>query len=121
MRRDDALLLDMLLACQKLVRFTDSITIDAFLANELVQSAVIREFQVLGDAARLVTEPTRAVHPAIPWRVIAGMRNRLVHAYFDIRLEAVWDTIQHDIPPLLTALEAIRSAPDGSEADHDNT
>ena len=110
MRRDDALLLDMLLACRKLVRFTQGLTSDAFQQNELVQSAVIREFQVLGDAARLVTDATQQTHPQIPWRTIAGMRNRLVHAYFDIRLDAVWDTIQNDIPPLLTALQSILPA-----------
>lgn len=121
MRRDDALLLDMLLACQKLQRFTNGMTVETFLASELVQSAVIREFQVLGDAARLISEAAQNAHPTIPWRVIAGMRNRLVHAYFDIRLEAVWDTIQNDIPPLLTTLEAITTTTGGSEAESDNT
>jgi len=56
MRRDDALLLDMLLACRKLVRFSQGLTSDDFRQSELVQRAVIREFQVLGDAARLVSD-----------------------------------------------------------------
>jgi len=116
MRRDDALLLDMLLACRKLVRFTQGLTADAFQQNELVQSAVIREFQVLGDAARLVTDATEQNHPQIPWRAIAGMRNRLVHAYFDIRLDAVWDTVQNDIPQLLTTLESV--LPAGNDHGH---
>ena len=111
MRRDDALLLDMLLACRKLVRFTKGMTASNFITNELVQSAVIRELQVLGDAARLVTEATRNLYTDIPWRVMTGMRNRLVHAYFDIRLEAVWNTIQSDIPSLITSLEATISTP----------
>jgi uncharacterized protein with HEPN domain len=107
MRRDDALLLDMLLACRKLMRFTQPLALDDFRQSDLVQSAVMREFQVLGDAARLVSDATKNAQPHIPWQVITGMRNRLVHVYFDIRLDVVWDTIQGDIPPLLTALEAL--------------
>jgi uncharacterized protein with HEPN domain len=114
MRRDDALLLDMLLACQKIARFTHGMNAEAFQSNELVQSAVIREFQVLGDAARLITDVTRAAHPEIPWAVIAGMRNRLVHAYFDVRLDTVWNTIQYNIPPLTAALEAIAPTSEGA-------
>jgi uncharacterized protein with HEPN domain len=107
MRRDDALLLDMLLACRKLLRFTSGLNADSFRVNDLVQSAVLREFQVLGDAARQVSDVTRGAYPEVPWHMIAGMRNRLVHAYFDIRLDTVWNTIQQDIPQLAAALEAI--------------
>lgn len=104
----------MLLACQKLIRFTNGMTAEAFQANDLVQSAVIREFQVLGDAARLVTDATKAMFPQIPWNVIAGMRNRLVHAYFDIRIETVWNTSQQDIPPLAATLAAISPTADAA-------
>jgi uncharacterized protein with HEPN domain len=110
MRRDDALLLDMVLACRKLMRFTQGLTLDNSRQSELVQSAVMREFQVIGDAARLITDATKSAQPHILWRVIAGMRNRLAHVYFDIRLDAVWDTIQSDIPPLITALASLVSA-----------
>ena len=116
MRRDDALLLDMLLACRKLMRFTQGLTVDDFRQSELVQSAVMREFQVLGDAARLITDATKSAQPHIPWWAIAGMRNRLVHVYFDIRLDAVWDTIQSDIPPLITTLEALVPAEQSAES-----
>lgn len=116
MRHDDALLLDMLTACRKLVRFTQGLTADSFQTNELVQSAVLREFQVLGDAARLISDATKDAHRSIPWRLIAGMRNRLVHTYFDVRLDVVWETIQQDIPPLLAALEAIGTGTELGEA-----
>ena len=58
----------------------------------------MRELQVRGDASRLVTDATKTQYPAIPWRAIAGMRNRIVHACFDVRLAVLWDTIQYEIP-----------------------
>lgn len=106
MRRDEALFLDMFLALQRIERFTHGLREDEFLTNELVQSAVIREFQVLGEAARLVSEEARDRHPTIPWRIIAGMRNRLIHEYFDIRLDVVWTTIQRDLPQLIRHVAA---------------
>lgn len=67
----------------------------------------MREFQVLGEAARLVTETTRQQHATVPWRLIAGIRNRLIHKYFDVRLDVVWETIQRDVPLLIAQLEAL--------------
>lgn len=107
MRSNDALLLDMLLAARKIVRFLDRLTEAEFQGNDLVQSAVLREFQVLGEAARVIGEEARTQYPDIPWHLIAGMRNRLVHAYFDVRLEVVWDTAHEDIPAIITQLERI--------------
>ncbi len=107
MRRDDALLLDMLVAARKIVRFLQGLTERDFQANELVQSAVIRELQVIGEAARLISPETRAKHNDIDWHAITGMRHRLVHEYFDIRLDVVWETAVEHIPPLVAALERI--------------
>ncbi len=120
MRRDTALILDMLLACRKLARFTKDLNAESFQANDLVQSAVLREFQVLGEAARQLSDATKGDYPQIPWSVIAGMRNRLVHAYFDIRLDTVWNTIQQDIPPLTAALEAVALAAENAETSGDD-
>lgn len=107
MRSDTALLLDMLLAVRKIVRYTQGLDAQVFEANDLVQSAVVRELQVLGEAARLVSDVTKQQYTAIPWRLIAGMRNRLIHEYFDIRLDVVWETIQRDLPALIAELETI--------------
>jgi uncharacterized protein with HEPN domain len=107
MRSDDALLLDMLIAARKIQRFTSSMTQDVFYQTEVVQSAVIREIQVIGEAARLISDETKAQHNEILWPVISGMRNRMIHEYFNIDLGIVWDTIQYDIPPLIVQLEKI--------------
>jgi uncharacterized protein with HEPN domain len=105
MRSDDALLLDMLLAARKIQRFMVEMTLAEFRANEMAQSAVIRELQVIGEAARMITDTTRASNTGIDWRAIAGMRNRLVHEYFSVQLDVVWKTVQTDIAPLISQLE----------------
>lgn len=105
MRRDDALLLDMLIAARKIHRFTAGMTREDFVTNEMAQSAVIREFQVIGEAARMVSDETRTTYHTIQWPVIAGLRNRLIHQYFEI--DIVWDTIQNDLPGLIEQLEDI--------------
>jgi len=73
----------------------------------MAQSAVIRELQVIGEAARLTSAETRDTYSQIDWAAMIGMRNRLVHGYFSIRLDVVWLTVQEDIPPLRSILETI--------------
>jgi len=107
MRHDLVLMLDMLLAGQNVLDFTTGMAQDAFFANRMAQSAVIRELQVIGEAARMISEETQAQYPEIAWRQISGMRNRVIHEYFDVKLSVVWDVIQHDIPVLVGQLERI--------------
>lgn len=107
MRSDEALLLDILIAARKIRRFSQEMTFEQFQSNELAQSGIIREFQVIGEAARMITDSTQETYGEIDWRAIAGMRNRLVHEYFAIRLDVVWKAIQEDIPPLIAQLEPL--------------
>jgi len=107
MRRDAALILDMLIAARKIQRFTAGMSAADFQANEMAQSAVIREIQVIGEAARIVSDAMKASHPTIEWREISGMRNRVIHEYFDIDLDLLWDTVQNDIPLLIEQLQGI--------------
>jgi uncharacterized protein with HEPN domain len=112
MRSDDALLLDMLIAARKIQQFTVNMTRDEFYLNEMAQSAVTREFQVIGEAARLISDETKTQYAKMQWNIIAGMRNRLVHEYFNVDLEIVWETILVNIPDLIRQLEVILSPPD---------
>ena len=107
MRTDETHLLDMLIAARKIKRFTEGLSQEAFNQSELHQSAVIREIQIIGEAARLITEETKAQHPEIQWTQIAGMRNRLIHEYFRISLKVVWQVIADDIDPLTEQLKKI--------------
>lgn len=104
MRVDDAYLLDMLLAARKAKAFTEGQTRETFMASELHQSAVIRELQVIGEAARLVSDESKTKYDNIPWHEIAGMRNRLIHEYFRVNLEIVWKVISEELDPLISEL-----------------
>lgn len=72
--------------------------------DEDLQLALTRQLQIIGEAAWRVSEPTRNRIPQIPWPKVATMRHKLVHDYFDVRLDIVWDTAKHDMAPLIAAL-----------------
>lgn len=69
--------------------------------------SLVRCIEIIGEAASRVSGETRMLVPQIPWPDLVGMRNRLVHAYFDIDLDRVWDTVLDDLPPLIAQLEEL--------------
>ena len=71
--------------------------------------ALVKCIQILGEAGSRITPAFQSEHPAIPWAEIIGMRNHLVHGYFDIDLDRLWATVTHDLPPLALSLERILS------------
>jgi uncharacterized protein with HEPN domain len=79
----------------------------AFLADRMRQDAVIRKLEVIGEAVKQLSEPTRRRRPEIPWRQIAGMRDHLTHAYFGVDLGLVWRVVERDLQPLETAVTAL--------------
>jgi len=93
----------ILRAIQRIARYTEDITEAAFLENELLQDAVIRNIEVIGEAARNIEHhhsEFAAEHPEVPWEDVYLMRNRVSHGYFSVDLEIVWKTVQRDIPEL---------------------
>ena len=75
--------------------------------DRMLLFAVVRAIEVLGEAASQLSAETRATHADIPWRAIIGMRNRLIHAYFEINTEIVWQTVTQEIPALLPQLRTL--------------
>ena len=69
--------------------------------------AIIKSIEIIGEAASKVTEPFKTENSIIPWNDIINMRNRLIHAYFDVNLDIVWQTVKTDLPDLIKALEEI--------------
>ncbi len=107
MWRDDAYLLDMLLATRKVQHFTQGVTWNQFRGDDLLQNAVMHLIQIVGEAARKVSPEFKQAHPEIPWQGIIGMRNRLVHDYFRIESSRVWEVIKKDLPALIPLIEPL--------------
>lgn len=80
--------------------------------DRMLAHSLIRCITIIGEAAATVSPECRSQIPTIPWTDIVGMRNRLVHAYFDINLDLVWDTVVDDLPPLIAELEKVIFPPE---------
>ena len=106
--RDDVRLRHMLEAALEALEFARGATREDLDSNRVLAYALVRCLGIFGEAARQVSLETRQDHPAIPWQDIIGMRNRLVHAYYDINYDVVWQTVKDDLPPLIEALEQQR-------------
>jgi uncharacterized protein with HEPN domain len=76
-------------------------------SNRMLLSAIIRELEILGEAAGKISLETQNLYPDLPWRKVIGMRNRLIHAYFDVDPDVVWKTIQNGLPSLSEELKKI--------------
>jgi uncharacterized protein with HEPN domain len=115
MQQDDAIRLrHMLDAANEIMSFARGRTrADLNIDRQLVL-ALVKDIEIIGEAAYQVSSSTRSSLPEIPWQDIIGMRHRLVHAYFDINLDVLWRTVTDDLPPLIAALR--RVIPDQGES-----
>ena len=109
MSKDNAYLEDILVAAKAIRQFTSGVSREAFKANEEKYEAVNRKLEIIGEAARHLSPATRQIFAEIPWQLITAMRNILIHDYADVDLDVVWDTVQRDLPPLITRVAAYLS------------
>lgn len=107
MLRDAATLLDIENAARLIIEFTLDISRLAFDDDIKTQSAILHQLMVLGEAVKRLSADFRAVHPEVPWALIAGMRDNLIHEYDAVDLDEVWRTVESDIPRLLKQLEQL--------------
>jgi uncharacterized protein with HEPN domain len=104
-KRDaDLLLEDIAAAIRKVENYKRGLSRQAFLSDEKTVDAVVRNLEIIGEAARQMPQDFAATHPEIPWQRIAGLRNRIVHDYFGLDLEIIWEVIETDIPELKSRL-----------------
>lgn len=89
------------------IRAYASVGEEAFLEDRMRQDAIIRKLEIIGEAVKRLSETTRAQRPEIPWKRIAGMRDRLTHAYFGVDLGLVWRVVERDLQALETAVAVL--------------
>ena len=106
--RDYSLYLkDIIDAMEAVEKFIEGMDFPAFQSDDLISSAVIRKFEIIGEAAKHIPDDMRIKYPRIPWREMAGMRDRLIHFYFGIKYDLVWHTIKDIIPNVKPLLKEI--------------
>ena len=105
--RDEAYFLDMLLAARQIIEFSGGLSRAAFAESKLHQLAIVRLIEIIGEAAKNISDERRKTHPEIEWSSIIGMRNRIVHNYANVDLDIVWIVISIKTPELIQHLQAI--------------
>lgn len=105
MKKDDSIYLKHILdAISRIEEYVQAISYEDFMDNHLIQDGVIRQIEIIGEATKRLSREIRKGHPDIPWKDIAGMRDKLIHDYLGVDLAAVWDTAKKDIPALKNRL-----------------
>jgi uncharacterized protein with HEPN domain len=107
MPRDEAVLLDIARAARLVLEFKEGLGKAAFLQDLKTQSAVLHQLMVMGEAVKRLSPDFRAEHSEIPWPLIAGMRDNLIHGYDIVDLDEVWRTAETDVPELLRLIEPL--------------
>jgi uncharacterized protein with HEPN domain len=106
--RDIKLLLeDMLESALKIKRYTKNLDYESFLKDDKTIDAVVRNFEIIGEAANRINPDFRIINSEIDWNRIRGFRNRIVHDYFGIDYEIVWTIIEHDLTNLIERIEDV--------------
>jgi len=98
---------DMLEAIGKVERYTAGLTYEQFEANDMVMDAVVRNLEIIGEAARHIPEDLRSRYTGVDWRRVVGFRNIVIHEYFDVDIEIIWTIVKEQLPILKQVLQSM--------------
>ena len=110
-RSDTDYLRHILDEIEYLIEVSSACEYDAFLLDETLKRAFVRSIEIIGEATKHLSDELTQEHPEIDWRGMAGMRDRLIHAYFGVDYDLVWDVVRNKIPPLKVSVRAIIDHP----------
>jgi uncharacterized protein with HEPN domain len=110
MYKDDEVRLRHILdAAREAVAFSEEQDRRSLEADRKLNLSLVRLLEIIGEAAKGITNDFRREHPELPWKSMMGMRDRLIHGYFDVNLDIIWKTAKNDLPPLIEKIEKILS------------
>lgn len=105
MQRNTSLLLDMFRAASQIVQFKSEMDFEQFRADTKTQSAILHQFLLIGEVAKLISDDFKKKNPSIPWSAMARMRDKLIHHYRGVDLREIWNAVEFEIPKLLAFLQ----------------
>ena len=119
-KRDYILFIEDVLTCiEKIERYTSNVSFEDFSGNDMAVDAVIRNFEIIGEAVKKIPEEIKTRYADVEWKEAAGFRDVLIHDYFGIDIEAIWDTVRNNIPPfkkqILKVLESEKASKRGAK------
>ena len=108
MKKDDTVYLHHILDAIDLIEeYTQGMSENEFLSNSMAHDAVVRQIEIIGEAARTISDDFRSLHTKMPWGKMIGIRNKIIHEYFNVNYAIVWDTVQEDLPALQKIIKSI--------------
>lgn len=108
-RSDIDLIADILICLAKIQSYVSGLNYDEFIEDSKTQDAVIRNIEIIGEAVKKLSEETMESYPNIPWRIIAGTRDRLIHGYFGVNIDIVWEIATIDVADLMKEIKKIEN------------
>ena len=106
-RRIEAYLYDILENANDIIEFTESLDYEKFVSDKKTKNAVIRSLEIIGEASRYIDDEFRENHPNVPWREMVGLRNILIHQYFNVDTILLWKIINNDVPHMKNEIEKV--------------
>jgi len=107
--KDDLVFIEHIQSCIDRIRsYAEGLDYDSFLEKQVVQDAIVRQLEIIGEATKRVSIEYKDRYPQIPWKVMAGMRDKLIHDYIDVDFRMVWSTVKEDIPELDRLLKELK-------------
>jgi uncharacterized protein with HEPN domain len=108
MKRDDTVYLHHILdPIESIEEYTKGMSENEFLSDSMAHDAVVRQIEIIGEAARNVSDQFQNKYPKLPWAKMIGIRNKIIHEYFNVNFAIVWDTIKDDLPLLKKSIKKI--------------